>query len=48
MIHINCKDLGGGFNMNDYIAKMFMKINCNISSGHYGVCLQVIQPFLKF
>ena len=24
---------------------MFAKITCNISSGHCGVCLQVIKPF---
>ena len=34
--------------MNDYIAKMYAKIACKISFGHYGVRLQVIQPFLKF
>ena len=36
------------FCVNDYIAKMYMKIACNISSGRYGDRLQVIHPFLKF
>ena len=30
------------------IARMYAKIACNISSGSYGVYVQVIQPFLKF
>ena len=36
------------FCVNDYKAKMYAKIDCNISSGRYGVCLPAIQPFLKF
>ena len=27
--------------------EMYSKIACNISSGGYGVCVQVIQPILK-
>ena len=34
--------------MNDYIAKMYTKVICYISSGHFDVHLQVIQPILKF
>ena len=34
--------------MNDYIAKMYTKIICNISSGRFDVHLQVIQQILKF
>ena len=34
--------------MNDYIAKMYTKIMCNISSGRFDVQLLVIQPILKF
>ena len=34
--------------MNDYMAKMYTKIICNISSGRFDVHLQVIQPILKF
>ena len=34
--------------MNDYIAKMYTKIICNISSGRFDVHFQVIQPILKF
>ena len=33
--------------MNDYIAKMYTKIICYISSGHFDVHLQVKQPILK-
>ena len=33
--------------MNDYIAKMYTKIICYISSGHFDVYLQVILPILK-
>ena len=33
---------------NDYIARLYSKIAFNISSGSYGVHVQVIQPFLKF
>ena len=29
------------------IARIYSKIVCYISSGSYGVCVQVIQPFLK-
>ena len=29
-------------------AKMYSKIACIVSSGGYGVCVQVIQPFLNF
>ena len=36
------------FCTNDHIARMYSKIACNISSGSYGVCVQVIQPSLKF
>ena len=36
------------FCVNDYIAKLFEKIACNISSCHFGVRWPVIQPFLKF
>ena len=39
---------GSRFCVNGYIAKMYTKIACNISSGRYGVRLQVIQSFLKF
>ena len=34
--------------MNEYIAKMYMKIIRNIFSGNYDVHLQVILPVLKF
>ena len=34
--------------MNEYIAKIYTKIICNISSGRFDVHLQVIQPILKF
>ena len=34
--------------MNDYIAKMYTKIICKISSGRFDVHLQVIQTILKF
>ena len=33
---------------NDYIARSYSKIAFDISSGSYGVYVQVIQPFLKF
>ena len=33
---------------NDYIARLYSKIDFNVSSGSYGVHVQVIQPFLKF
>ena len=33
------------FRTNHYIAKLYSKIACNISSGSFGVCVQVIQPF---
>ena len=33
---------------NNYIAMLYSKIAFNISSGSYGVHVQVIQPFLKF
>ena len=36
------------FCVNDYIAKMYTKIACNISSGRFDVRLQVMQPFLNF
>ena len=29
------------------IARMYLKIACNISSGSYGVYVQVIQPFFE-
>ena len=34
--------------MNEYIAKIYTKIVCNIISGSFDVHLQVIQPILKF
>ena len=34
--------------MNNYIAKMYAKIICNIFSGRFDVHLQVIQPIPKF
>ena len=33
------------FCVNDYIAKMYREIVCNISSDRYGFSLQVIQQF---
>ena len=36
------------FCVNDYIAKMYTKIVCNISSGRFDVDFQIIQPILKF
>ena len=33
--------------MNEYIAKMYTKLICNIFSGRFDVHLQVIQPILK-
>ena len=34
--------------MSNYIARLYSKIAFNVSSGSYGVYVQVIQPFLKF
>ena len=34
--------------MNEYIAKIYTIIICNILSGRFDVHLQVIQPILKF
>ena len=34
--------------MNEYIAKIYMNIICNIFSGRFDVYLQVIQAILKF
>ena len=36
------------FCVNDYIAKMYTKIACNIYSCRFDVRLQVMQPFLNF
>ena len=36
------------FCVNVYIAKMNMKITCNLSFDRYSVSLQVILSFLKF
>ena len=34
--------------MNEYIAKIYMTLICNIFSGRFDVHLQEIQPILKF